>query len=65
MKDKLKIRSDYCGNKNRCEYCELNQNMFQKCPYKEDFAKKIIYEDYFAECEHYSLSIDYIIEQLK
>lgn len=62
--DKLKLLSDYCWNKNRCEYCELNQNMFEECPYKKDFTEKIIYEDYFAKCEHYSLSIDYVIEKM-
>ena len=62
--DKLKILSDYCWNKNRCEYCELNQNMFSECPYKKEYADKVVYEDYNAMCEHYSLSIDYIIEKI-
>ena len=62
--DKLKRLSDYCWDNNRCEYCELNQNMFEKCQYKKDFANRILFEDYFAECEHYSLSIDYVIEKI-
>lgn len=62
--DKLKALSDYCWEDNRCEYCELNQNMFKECPYKKDFANKILYKDYFAKCEHYSLDINYVIEKM-
>lgn len=61
--DKLKRLSDYCWDKNRCEYCELNQKMFEECPYKKEFVEKYL-DDYFAECEHYSLSIDYVIEKI-
>ena len=61
--DKLKRLSDYCWDKNRCEYCELNQNMFEECPHKKEFTEKYL-DDYFAECEHYSLSIDYVIEKI-
>ena len=63
--DKLKRLSDYCWDKNKCEFCELNQNMFSQCPYKKEFADKILYEDYNAICEHYSLSIEYIIDRVK
>lgn len=62
--DKLKRLSDYCWDKNKCEYCELNQNMFEECPYKKEFANKIIYENYNAVCKHYSLSIDYVIGKM-
>ena len=63
--DKLKILSDYCWNKNRCEYCELNQNMFSECPYKKEYTNTVLYEDFDAKCEHYDLSISYVMELIK
>jgi hypothetical protein len=64
--DKWKQLSEYCQNKdNCCMYCELNQNMFNRCPHIDNFDKKRFYEDKFAECEHYELSYDYILNLIR
>ena len=39
--------------------------MFTKCPYKEEYTNIVIYEDFNARCEHYDLSINYIMELIK
>ena len=62
--DKLKKLSDFCWEEGSCRFCN-NNKMFESCPYKEEFTRKFLYEDYFAKCEHYSLDIDRVIDIIR